>query len=66
MPENICQTVADAYLIKTPADFGDWLADQARENPDTDYSLILSGHLAGNLTEQWARDYASTSVLAGC
>jgi len=60
----ICQQVADAYLLKTPADFEEWLAKQAADNPGTDWSLCRSGHLAGRLNEAWARDNASPDILA--
>jgi len=61
---TICETIANAYLTMTPAAFDDWLADQAAANPGSDYESIRSGYLAGNLTEQWARDHASASVSA--
>ena len=56
--QPICEEVANAYLLMTPADFEDWLADKALKLRG-DYELIRSGYLAGNLTEEWAREYAS-------
>jgi hypothetical protein len=63
MTEPICEEVADAFLTMTPADFDDWLASKAVD-PESTYTLIRSGYLAGNLTEQWAREHASPDVLA--
>ncbi len=59
---NVCQEVADAYLGMTPADFDEWLASKA-VHPESDFTLCRSGYLAGNLTEEWARDHASPEVL---
>jgi len=59
----VCRTVADAWLSMTPAAFDDWLADQAAKHPGSDFELVRSGYLAGNLTEDWARDHASADVL---
>ncbi len=58
------EETANAYLTMIPATFDDWLAGQATANPDSDWSLIRSAHLAGNLTEKWAREHASPEVQA--
>ena len=60
----ICEEVANNYLLLTPDEFDDWLANKASAEPGSDYALIRSGHLAGNLTYEWAQDHASADLLA--
>jgi len=60
--EAICQEVAAAYLSMTANDFDKWLARKTAANPGSDYELIWSGHLAGILSEEWARDHASPAA----
>ena len=61
--QRICENVANHWLRLTEKSFEDWLHETASKNPGSDYCLILSGYLAGNLSEDWARDYASPEVL---
>jgi hypothetical protein len=65
MTDNpICREVADAYLTMTAADFDDWLAAKAADQPSSDYELIRSGYLAGNVTEAWIHDYATPELVS--
>ena len=59
---TICEQIADAYLTMTEESFEDWFAKKAMNEPDSDWELLRSVYLAGDLTEEWFNDHASSQA----
>ena len=55
------EEIADNYLVMTPADWENWLAQN--ESTDRNCSAVLSAALSGRNLEDWVREHASSRAL---